>query len=54
VPSNDPARQPGDVEALPEGVIIIETTDGYLCIDKLKPAGKGEMTAAAFLAGNPL
>jgi methionyl-tRNA formyltransferase len=27
------------------------TSDGILVIDSLKPAGKGEMTAAAFLAG---
>ena len=30
------------------------TTEGILAIDTLKPAGKGEMSAAAFLAGNKL
>jgi len=30
------------------------TSDGVLTIDRLKPAGKPEMTAAAFLAGNKL
>lgn len=32
--------------------IIIETTTQRLVIDKLKPAGKAEMTAQAFMAGN--
>ncbi len=36
------------------GVIMITTSDGLLCIEKLKPAGKAEMSAAAFLAGNKL
>lgn len=30
------------------------TSDGIFVIDKLKPAGKGEMTASAFLAGYKL
>lgn len=40
-----------DAEA---GVIRVTTEDGTLCIEKLKPAGKAEMSAAAFLAGNKL
>jgi methionyl-tRNA formyltransferase len=34
--------------------IAIQTSDGILVIDQFKPAGKAEMTAAAFLAGNKL
>ena len=37
-----------------EGSILIATSDGCLSIDKLKPAGKNEMDARAFLAGNHL
>lgn len=36
------------------GVIAVETSRGTFCIEKLKPAGKPEMTATAFLAGNQL
>ena len=46
---------PGNTEISPEtGVIMIHTADGCLCIDRLKPAGKNEMTAQAFLAGNKI
>lgn len=51
VPSNDPALKAGAVTTLKEGVIMVECGQGYLCIDKLKPIGKPEMTAQAFLAG---
>lgn len=52
-PNNDSDLQPGDVTALPkEGILTIETSKGQLCVDKLKPAGKTEMDAKAFLAGN--
>lgn len=30
----------------------LKTTNGYLVIDKLKPAGKSEMSAKSFMAGN--
>lgn len=33
------------------GLIMIQCKDGYLCIDKLKPASKSEMTAKSFIAG---
>jgi len=33
------------------GLIMIQCKVGYLCIDKLKPAGKSEMTAKSFIAG---
>lgn len=54
VPGNSPNRRPGDVETslISEGALMIETTDGRLCVDMLKPAGKQEMTAKAFLAGH--
>ena len=32
--------------------LLIGTSDGTLLIERLKPAGKAEMTAAAFLAGH--
>jgi methionyl-tRNA formyltransferase len=49
------AHQPGVVKASPDAThIAIQTSDGVLCVDKLKPAGKPEMTAQAFLAGNKL
>jgi methionyl-tRNA formyltransferase len=40
----------GDVEVR-QKQLCIGTGDGVLVIDTLKPAGKSEMTAAAFLAG---
>lgn len=54
VPVNDPGLKPGDVTTMKEGVIMIECGKGYLCIDKLKPVGKKEMGAEAFLAGYEL
>jgi len=46
--------EPGAVRVTADKKIAIETSDGLLVIDRLKPAGKGEMDAAAFLAGNKL
>lgn len=52
VPSNHEGNKPGDVEIIKEaGIIGVECGKGYLCIDRLKPAGKSEMTASAFIAG---
>lgn len=51
VPVNNPERQPGDITAMEDGIIIVECGEGYLCIDRLKPVGKKEMTGKAFLAG---
>ncbi len=48
------ARLVGDIEVLEEGVIMIQCSTGYLCIDTLKPAGKQEMPAAAYLTGYKL
>jgi methionyl-tRNA formyltransferase len=41
---------PGKVELLGKE-ILVHTADGCLVIDRLKPAGKQEMSAEAFLAG---
>lgn len=52
VPSIGPGDSPGKIDALPDiGVLMIYAKDGYLCIDKLKPSGKGEMSAAEFIRG---
>lgn len=51
VPSNF-SNSPGDIEVVKDiSAIMVNCAEGYLCIDALKPAGKKEMTAAAFLAG---
>lgn len=53
VPSN--FGEPGDIEAElvknSHSLLQIQCENGYLCIDKLKPAGKKEMTAQEFLNG---
>ena len=54
VPASTPGAQPGDIETLKQGVIMVACGSDYLCIDRLKPAGKPEMTARAFLAGYKL
>jgi methionyl-tRNA formyltransferase len=52
VPVNHPENQPGHIDAVQEpGMLMVECGKGSLCIERLKPAGKKEMTAAAFLAG---
>lgn len=46
------ASVPGDISQVNDaGIIMIATSNGSLCITKLKPVGKSEMTAKAFLAG---
>jgi methionyl-tRNA formyltransferase len=43
---------PGEVQAEPHAnAIMIYCKYGYLCVEKLTPAGKPEMTAQAFLNG---
>lgn len=55
MPDADPQLQPGEALADKQsGVIRIQTSDGSLCVERLKPAGKPEMSATAFLAGNKL
>lgn len=52
VPTNSPDKKPGDVEVVKDiSILMVECAEGSLCIDTLKPAGKSEMTAKAFLAG---
>lgn len=52
VPSIGAEDKPGDITPVKEaGLIMVATSNGSLCIDELKPAGKNAMTVAAFLAG---
>lgn len=52
VPSQPADSKPGDTTVVKEaGVIMIATGNGSLCIERLKPAGKNEMSANAFIAG---
>ena len=54
-PSVDVGEKPGDVIVIKEmGGLAVTTSNGLLWIQRLKPAGKSEMTAAAFLAGNKI
>jgi methionyl-tRNA formyltransferase len=43
--------KPGQVEIIDTTALAVYCGKGYLCIDRLKPAGKNEMPIAAFLAG---
>ena len=53
VPIIGASQEPGDVTIVPETKSLgIATANGTLWIEALKPAGKKEMTAAAFLAGH--
>lgn len=53
VPSTGLNDTPGVVTVIREsGVFAVATSDGSLWIERLKPAGKNEMTAKAFLAGH--
>lgn len=46
------SQPPGQVELdSPAGPLVVHTSDGLLSIDKLKPAGKNEMSAAEFIRG---
>lgn len=52
VPVNDLDKKPGDYEFMAkEGLFMVETPNGYLCIDELQPLGKRPMSIKAFLAG---
>ncbi len=53
VPSSGPNEKPGDLGVVLEAKsIYITTANGSLWIERLKPAGKKEMTVEAFLAGH--
>jgi methionyl-tRNA formyltransferase len=44
--------RPGDIEIVKEaGVLIMYCAEGSICIERLKPAGKKEMSAADFIRG---
>jgi len=48
----DSQQAPGTVEVVKKDkLLLVHCGEGYSCIDKLKPAGKKEMTAEAFIAG---
>lgn len=52
VPSTAPEAQPGDVSVIKEaGTLAVVSSNGSLVIQKLKPAGKREMTTKEFIAG---
>ena len=52
VPSNSPGAEPGDWDTDSDiGLLTIETSNGYLCVERLKPAGKGEMGSGEFIRG---
>ncbi len=52
VPVNHPGSIAGDIEVTKDvGVISVECGNGYLCIEKLKPAGKNEMSSQEFIRG---
>jgi methionyl-tRNA formyltransferase len=45
---------PGTPLLAPEGSLAFQTGQGILVINRLKPAGKKEMSGRSYLAGNPL
>lgn len=47
-------NHPGTPYVTPSGELAVHTGTGSLVIDRLKPAGKREMTGPAFLTGHPL
>jgi len=51
---NNPNLQAAELDLTQPGTIAIQTSDGQLGVETLKPAGKGEMSAKAFLAGYKL
>lgn len=52
VPSTSPEAKPGEITVIPEvNELGITTTSGTLYIDRLKPAGKKEMTTEEFIRG---
>lgn len=54
LPENHAQHPVGQAYATLNKTIAINTGDGVLVIDELKPAGKGAMSAEGFLAGNSL
>ncbi|MDZ7744310.1 MAG: methionyl-tRNA formyltransferase [Candidatus Saccharibacteria bacterium] len=46
-----PGSAPGSVSVTDDNALLVQTSDGSLCIERLKPAGKREMSAKEFLLG---
>lgn len=52
IPVNHPNDSPGSVSVVKEAnELMVECGNGTICIDKLKPAGKKEMTTTEFIRG---
>lgn len=52
VPTNAGGK-PGDLEVLAsEGIIMVQCGSDALCLDRVKPAGKAEMSVADFINGH--
>jgi methionyl-tRNA formyltransferase len=52
VPSQGPDDPTGHIEIVPEaGVVMVTTSNGTLCLDRVIPVGKKEMPMRAFLSG---
>jgi methionyl-tRNA formyltransferase len=52
VPSNSPKSKPGEIIYIPETKSLgVETGNGTLFVEKLKPAGKKEMNIESFING---
>lgn len=49
-----PRAQPGHISIVDKHSLLIQTAQGSLSIERLKPAGKREMTVKEFLAGYKL
>jgi methionyl-tRNA formyltransferase len=52
VDSRQQAAEPGDVFVAPHKQLAIQTGDGILVIERLRPAGGKEMPSMAFIAGH--
>ena len=51
-PSEDPTKNPGAILVIKEArTLAVQTGNGTLFIEKLKPAGKAQMDAASFING---
>lgn len=51
VEPDEPDTTPGQVSSVGTKILLVQTGEGTLCIESLKPAGKKEMSVSAFLAG---
>ncbi len=54
VGTGETGAQPGTAFKTSHGELAIITGHGELIVDRLKPAGKNEMTGQSFMAGHPL